>query len=91
LTGSAEWEAAANTESISFWPDFLALVGAFAYCAPPWWIIATHNPTARAMSAGGVLQALTGLWALTTFTAGPVRIASFLGGVASLLRPARGN
>jgi hypothetical protein len=84
---AAERDAQRAAESVSFWPGFLSLLGAFLYCAPPWWIIATHNPTATAMSAGGVMQALVGIWACTTVIAGPVGVFGFLAGVASLFRP----
>lgn len=84
---AAERDAERAAESGSFWAGFLGLLGAFVYCAPPWWIIATHNPTASAMSAGGVMQALVGLWACTTVIAGPIGVICFLGGVASLFRP----
>jgi hypothetical protein len=65
------------------WAGVLGLLGAFVYCTPPWWIIATHYPTASAMSVAGALQALVGLWAITTFIAGPVGIIVFFGGIAN--------
>jgi hypothetical protein len=86
---AAERDAANAADSRNFGGGFLALLGAFVYCAPPWWIIATHNPTAPAMSAGGVLQALVGLWAFTTFIVGPIGIVCFFGGVANLFKPKR--
>ncbi len=51
------------------------------WCTPPWWIITHHNATATAMSAGGVLQALVGLWALTTFIVGPLGLLGFFSGL----------
>jgi hypothetical protein len=33
------------------------------------------------MSAGGVLQALVGLWIVTTFIVGPMGIVCFFGGL----------
>jgi hypothetical protein len=88
---AAERDAARAAGGGRFWGGLLALPGAFVYCAPPWWIIASHNPTATAMTARGVLQALVGLWAITTFIVGPIALVCFLGAVASLFKPRPGR
>jgi hypothetical protein len=74
-------ERSAAIRALGFGLGLLALLGAVVWCVPPWWIVTHHHPGANAMSAGGVMQALVGLWIATTFIVGPAGLIAFFGGL----------
>jgi hypothetical protein len=74
----AERDAAIAAWVRSFGWGLLALLGAFVWCAPPWWIVTTQ-PSGATTAGGAVLHSLVGLWIITTFIVGPMGIVSFFG------------
>jgi hypothetical protein len=83
---SREPKKRAAAEPSYFWKSFLFLIGALIWCVPCWYIIATMNANADAMSVKGVAQALVGLWFFTTWFVALGGIVYFIAGICSLAR-----
>lgn len=79
-------EVAANHESF-FWRGILSLLGSMAWCLPCWWVFTHWHPDAAAMSGAGTLQALVGVWFISTWIVGLIGAGMFIGGICSLAKP----
>lgn len=76
-----------GAEPSYFWHSFLCLLRALVWCVPCWCIVATMHADGVWNSVAGFVQALVGLWFITTWFIGLGGIIFFIAGICSLSKP----